>query len=120
MAPVPSAFWPQPQPDLDVSRAISLVNFASLCQNASSLRKMPCAYNADVYTFGGVNIIFELQFDDGVVWIARLRRPDEQSPISGIDFVLESEVATIGFLQRNTTLPIPEVFHHDPRVRAAP
>ena len=115
MTPVPSAFWPLPKPDQDVLYAISLVNFTILCQNAFSLRRVRCRQNTDVYTFGGVNLIYELKFDDGAIWIVRLRRLDNQHLTSGIDIVLESEVATIGFLRRNTTIPVPEVFYHDAR-----
>jgi hypothetical protein len=35
-----------------------------------------------------------------------------------IDPVLESEVTTMRFIRSNTTIPVPEVFHHDARFGA--
>jgi len=59
--------------------------------------------------------VFELLFEDGVAWITRIRRPDDHYPSSGVDHVLESEVATTQFLHDNTTIPVPSIFYHDAR-----
>jgi hypothetical protein len=114
----PSTFWEVPRSNSEIDKAVDKINFDSLCQSAFSLKKMTCTLDKGTYTYGGVNILFELVFDDHEIWIARIRRPDEQYPVSGIDYVLESEVATMRFLHHNTTLPIPAVHGHDARLGA--
>jgi Phosphotransferase enzyme family len=111
----PSSSWPPPRPDPEISCAISLVNFSALCQVGLALRQQPCTCNPEVYSYGGVNLVFELLFEDGLAWIARIRRPDNQYPSNGVDRVLESEVATMQFLHDNTTIPVPAVFYRDAR-----
>lgn len=59
---------------------------------------------------GGMNYHVELSFDDGVKWIARIRRFNATSPpIALRDYIVQSEVATLKFLER-TTVPSPRVF----------
>jgi len=115
MSSRPSLSWASPRPDSEISHAISLINFSALCQIGLALRQQSCTCNPEVYTHGGVNLVFELLFEDGVAWIARIRRPDNQYPSSGVDRVLESEVATTQFLHDNTTIPVPAIFYHDAR-----
>ncbi|KAG6064624.1 hypothetical protein E4U33_006073 [Claviceps sp. LM78 group G4] len=60
---------------------------------------------------GGLNCHAEIKFEDGVVWLARIRilsaiapPPEER------DYILQSEVTTMQFLERHTRVPCPRVF----------
>ncbi|RMZ84189.1 hypothetical protein DV738_g604, partial [Chaetothyriales sp. CBS 135597] len=59
---------------------------------------------------GGMNYHIELSFDDGVKWIARIRRFNATSPPAALrDYIIRSEVATLKFLEL-TDVPSPKVF----------
>lgn len=59
---------------------------------------------------GGMNYHVEICFDDGVKWIARIRRFNATSPPAALrDCIIQSEVATLKFLER-TRVPTPRVF----------
>lgn len=59
---------------------------------------------------GGMNYHVELTFDDGVKWIARIRRFNATSPPAALrDHIVQSEVATLKFLEK-TRVPAPRVF----------
>lgn len=50
---------------------------------------------------GGMNYHIELRFEDGVIWIARVRRFNATSPPSALrDYIIRSEVATLKFLEK--------------------
>lgn len=60
---------------------------------------------------GGMNYHIEIRFDDGITWIARIRRFNATSPPTALrDYILRSEVATLMFLDI-TSVPAPKV--HD-------
>jgi isoamyl acetate esterase len=122
MTPSPSDSWqeystsPDKQPRT-VIHTKEIVNFNELCKIAVRLNPTAkqCNINQDKYAYGGVNILFELRFDNGEIWIVRIRMPDESSVSEGIDSALESEVTTMQFLRRKTKIPIPSVYGHDAR-----
>jgi aminoglycoside phosphotransferase (APT) family kinase protein len=59
---------------------------------------------------GGQNCHAEIKFEDGVVWLARLRLSSVMSPPPEVrDYVLQSEATTMQFLQ-DTRIPSPRVF----------
>ena len=59
---------------------------------------------------GGMNYHIEMTFEDGVKWIARIRRSNATSPPPELrDYIVKSEVATLKFLER-TRVPAPKVF----------
>ncbi|GJN81725.1 hypothetical protein PLIIFM63780_005260 [Purpureocillium lilacinum] len=59
---------------------------------------------------GGMNYHIELCLDDGVSWIARIRRFNATSPPAPLrDYILRSEVATLRFLE-GTAVPAPKVY----------
>lgn len=50
---------------------------------------------------GGMNYHIEISFENGVKWIARIRRINGTSPPPVLrDYILESEVATLQFLEK--------------------
>ena len=99
-----------------ISNALSRIQFDELCNVASRLNPdgKGCYVDRSIYAFGGDNIVFELSFNSGELWIARLRFPmDTADDIN--DFILESEAVTMRYLSANTSIPIPIVYGHDIR-----
>ena len=82
-----------------IAKALSHINFEKLCEIASRLHPEGngCQVDQSTYAYGGENIVFELCFESGEVWIARLRFAKD-SPNDVRDAVLVSEAVTMGFL----------------------
>lgn len=60
---------------------------------------------------GGMNAHLDIKFEDGVVWLARIRLDDPMMPPMEVkEFTFESEVATLQFLGK-TQVPTPELFY---------
>jgi aminoglycoside phosphotransferase (APT) family kinase protein len=60
---------------------------------------------------GGQNCHVEITFQDNVKWIARFRLEQPSSPPQELrDWILQSEVATMVYLQEHTLIPTPKVF----------
>jgi aminoglycoside phosphotransferase (APT) family kinase protein len=61
---------------------------------------------------GGMNIHLLIRFDDGVQWLARIRRSNATSPPLALQkHILQSEIATLRFLG-TTRLPTPKVWDY--------
>lgn len=59
---------------------------------------------------GGMNLHFRIIFDDGVIWLARIRRTNATSPPPQLqNYILESEIATLKFLE-TVDIPTPRVW----------
>ena len=59
---------------------------------------------------GGMNYHVEIKFENGSVWLTRIRRYNATSPPPALrDYIVQSEVATLKFLER-TGVPSPMVF----------
>jgi len=121
MAVFPSDCWQEygspasRNPPASVLRTKELINFDKLCEVAQSINVAggACHIDRNTHAYGGVNVLFELRFESGVAWIARIRMETSKTPVEGIDFVLESEVATMRFLRAETRIPLPHVYGHD-------
>lgn len=60
---------------------------------------------------GGQNCNIDIQFQDGIVWLARIRLDDPLLPPKPTQaYIFLSEVFTLKFLER-TSIPAPKVFH---------
>jgi aminoglycoside phosphotransferase (APT) family kinase protein len=103
--------------DQVIQQALNIIDFHKLCDVASDLcgNGKRCDANTTTFAFGGVNIVFEVIFEDEVVWIARIRFPDDCYPKEGVDSVLESEVTTMQYLRQRTAIPVPCVYGYDSR-----
>lgn len=124
MTTSPSDSWQEYSTSLDsqprtVILAKEIIDFNELCKIGVCLNSSAkqCNINQDKYAYGGVNILFELRFDNGEIWIARIQMPDESSVSEGTDFVLESEVTTMQYLRRKTRIPIPSIYGYNARFR---
>jgi len=101
--------------------------FKVLETHASNLKhKVPCRAVLNEVVAGGKHVILKIEFEDGVVWIARVMFPrceqnenhecmggylhenlDER--IAG----MESEIATLQYVGAMTSVPVPKVFGYD-------
>ncbi|EPE04410.1 hypothetical protein F503_01414 [Ophiostoma piceae UAMH 11346] len=86
---------------------LSRINTKALAARASALRGgkactvPPLSYNKEKRSavMGGMNYHFEVTFDDGVVWIARIRRHNVTSPPRAVgNYIVQSEVTTLRYL----------------------
>ena len=60
---------------------------------------------------GAINLHLELVFDDGLSWMARLKRRNASTlPAAVRPCLIRSEVATYSFLRKETKVPVPAVF----------
>ncbi|KAI1453625.1 hypothetical protein F4805DRAFT_442879 [Annulohypoxylon moriforme] len=104
------------------------INVAALKSLASAARQgIPCrvpvfdentdqASRIDIVSgqCGGQNCHLDINFDDGVTWIARIRLQDPLLPPADIqNYIFLSEVATLQFLAQ-TDVPAPRVHYHQP------
>ena len=106
----------------EITNLINKINFAALISQASALRgglacSIPQKLEYDRSTrssvMGGMNYHIELVFDDGISWLARIRRSNVTSPPAELrDYILRSEVSTLQFLSA-TSIPVPKVFDYN-------
>ncbi|KAI3337348.1 hypothetical protein HD806DRAFT_518238 [Xylariaceae sp. AK1471] len=102
----------------ELTALIQRINTTALAARASHLRRgIPCSIPPLCYdratrssVMGGMNYHVEICFDDGVKWIARIRRFNATSPPPKLrDYIVQSEAATLKFLEQ-TAVPAPKVF----------
>ena len=61
---------------------------------------------------GGMNLHIRIVFEDGVTWLARVRRSNATSPPSYLqNYIITSEIATLRFLE-TTNIPTPRVWDY--------
>ncbi|KAJ3579493.1 hypothetical protein NPX13_g1070 [Xylaria arbuscula] len=102
----------------ELTRLLKRIDTVALATRASALRnRIPCSIPPLYYgrekrstVMGGMNYHIGIRFDDGVEWIARIRRFNATSPPPELrDYIIQSEVAALKFLEK-TTVPAPRVF----------
>ncbi|CAG1973096.1 unnamed protein product [Fusarium graminearum] len=82
-----------------------------LSSGTSLTRLIPYNRATRTSVMGGMNYHIDVRFDDGIIWIARIRRINATSPPPALrDYILRSEAATLLFLDK-TAIPAPKV--HD-------
>lgn len=64
--------------------------------------------------YGSFNMVYSLEFSDGVKWVIRIPAPGEHGSFTPTSSrFLRSDAMTMSFLRQNTSLPIPEIFDFD-------
>lgn len=103
---------------VELELLIKSIDTSALASRASELRGgIPCSIPPLHYdratrssVMGGMNYHIEVTFDDGVQWLARVRRSNATSPPPELrDYIVRSEMATLKFLEQ-TRVPAPKVF----------
>jgi Phosphotransferase enzyme family len=99
-------------------QAIGKIRFGALCDRATAVRAktnggthIPCRVDKTVYQAGWFNVVFEIEFEDGVYWIARFQLaindfPSDESRVQ----LIRSEFYSMKYIKHHTKIPIPEVF----------
>ncbi|PKX95431.1 phosphotransferase family protein [Aspergillus novofumigatus IBT 16806] len=105
----------------EITKLLSKINIPALLTRASHLRNgIPCSLPQSLQydhakrtsVMGGMNYHIEIQFEDGVSWLARIRRFNAMSPPPDLRrYIMRSEVATLQFLSK-TNVPSPRVFDY--------
>ncbi|CAG7936916.1 unnamed protein product [Penicillium olsonii] len=107
----------------EITTLIDKINISALTQRASSLRNgLACSVAQGLQydralrssVMGGMNYHIEILFEDGISWLARIRRFNATSPPPELrDYILGSEFSTLQFLSK-TKVPVPTVFDFNP------
>jgi len=65
-------------------------------------------------TCGSYNLVYRLDFSDGVSWDLRIPRHTQDGHYVGrVERFIRSEATTMTFLRITTSIPIPEIFDYD-------
>ncbi|KAK1595586.1 uncharacterized protein LY79DRAFT_546829 [Colletotrichum navitas] len=92
------------------------IDSSKLCSRASELRDgIQCTVNLSrkhlSSMMGHQNCHAEVIFEDGIIWLARLRLTRTTSPPEEVrDFILRSEAGTLTYLRDRTSIPVPKIF----------
>ncbi|KAM5443291.1 hypothetical protein MferCBS31731_001612 [Microsporum ferrugineum] len=85
---------------------VDTIRLDELCAAAAQCREdVSCSLG--LHTIGGFNVVYELVFSDGVVWMARIPLPYN---CFQPEEVTASYAATLKYLKRHSTIPVPTVF----------
>ena len=104
----------------ELSQLLKKINIAALEARATHLRQgiqcsiAPLRYDRSARgtVMGAINYHVEIPFEDGVVWLARIRRCNARSPPPVLrDYIIRSEMATLLFLEK-TGVPAPKVYDY--------
>lgn len=77
---------------------------------ASELRSgLPCILSPR-FTDGSFHAIFEIIFEDGVIWICRVRHSDPEESLTFLTLSIESTLAGMQYIRQHTTLPVPQIY----------
>jgi isoamyl acetate esterase len=106
-----------------VKQTIESIDFNALCSCASVVRHerdnndISCAVDSSLYQSGWFNVVFEIEFEDGVVWIARIQLPPLRSTVTPSkddettrQAILKSEIDTMRYVRSHSSITVPEVF----------
>ncbi|KAI5240868.1 hypothetical protein E4T42_08224 [Aureobasidium subglaciale] len=93
------------------------INYAALESHASTLRSGVSCHAVPLSlgrltseVMGGVNLHIKIEFEDGITWLARIRRTNATSPPPVVrDYIFHSEIATLLFLDK-VNIPSPKLF----------
>jgi hypothetical protein len=91
------------------------------CDSGALIPTAKVDMDEDQISIGKHNVIFRVRFDDGVIWIARMRIPnfkknvdqDPQRFKESETESMQSEVASMRFIQQHTSIPIPHIYAFD-------
>jgi hypothetical protein len=72
-----------------------------------------CNITPGKYEFGGLNVVCEVVFEDGLVWLCRVGWVKERWSAKYVRSVIESAVTTMRYIKKYTDLPIPEVYAYE-------
>jgi hypothetical protein len=88
-------------------------NLSALLHLVGQLRDRQCSCDESKRPESGAqNWAIVLSFEDGMEWIFRSPRRCHDISLETIATLLESEVATMKYVELNSSIPVPEVFDY--------
>ncbi|WEW61271.1 hypothetical protein PRK78_006761 [Emydomyces testavorans] len=88
---------------------VRTIHLDELCEAAARCRDgIPCCLGPHI--IGGFNVVYELIFSDEIVWMARIPLPYN---CFQPEEVSASYAATLRYLKKFSTIPVPEVFAYN-------
>jgi hypothetical protein len=114
----PSSQWPALPEHVAlppvIQETLKHIRLDALETRASEHRSgIPCHVNMTKFTFGGRNVVYEVEFNDNVIWIARIRVYESTYQTSR-DLSLDSEATTLRYIKAHTScVPVPAVYGFD-------
>ena len=112
----PSARWRGVENPFDSTAFRASSVFESLdrhavCGYVAALRGgVPCVISPQ-FTNGTQHLVIELSFNDGVVWVSRIKLLTQLSPLQKMS--MQSEVETMNIVRSQTNIPVPQVYAWD-------
>lgn len=85
----------------------------TLCHQASALRQgTVCTCDVNQHpSSGSFNWAISILFEDGIQWILQFPHTNAMSTETSLK-LLSSEAATLEYLNENSDIPVPEVYHY--------
>ena len=85
---------------------------------ASALRSGVACTLSRRFVHGSAHAVFEIVFDDGCIWMCRVRHRDPDESPQYLRMTMDSTVAAIRYVQQYTNVPAPTVYHYqsDPSI----
>ena len=116
MRSLPSSFWKGGENRFLSSTALAQSAFHQLdvgrvSQYLSILRKGVKCKVSNQFTNGSQHLVIEVVFEDGAVWIARIRLSKKLSAHEKM--AMESEICVMRTVRSRTAVPVPEVYNWD-------
>ena len=107
-----------------VRRLIDEELHVGLAKEASRVRNgLICVADLSSFNAGGTHVVLQLRFDDGVVWLARIRFPgcsiEGHQCVGGFGSfqnaaeAMGCEIATMALVKQHTSLPVPTVYAYN-------
>jgi aminoglycoside phosphotransferase (APT) family kinase protein len=97
-----------------IQQFVSSLDREAFCRHANSIRgRTDCKIRTEKFECGKDHVLFELSFDDNVIWLARVPRPVDSSGVNSGPEEMESEIATMNFVRQHSTIPVPEIYGYD-------
>ena len=72
-----------------------------------------CYVTPGKFECGGLNVLCEVIFEDGVVWLCRAGWVREEHSLKYVRNLIESTVTTMRYLKKSSDLPIPAVYAYE-------
>jgi hypothetical protein len=92
---------------------------AQIAQTTRAIANCKAKVLTEHFTSGRERVVFEVEFSDGTLWVARISLPlptaaDDYTllPSPGLEILL-SETATMRYLRSETSIPLPRVHSHE-------
>jgi hypothetical protein len=72
-----------------------------------------CTVTPGKFAFGGLNVLCEVLFEDGIIWLCRAGWLGEEYSDRYVKGMIESTVTTMRYLKTNSELPLPDVYGYE-------